>query len=373
MRSGNAALSHYGMKLVEVDTAPLSVVEFSKILQNHYCADTCDVSSVERLNEGGIILCLKEGTKFVYTPGDSISLICSNTDDDVSWLLDHTDLEGISPDQPLLISKEQPKKSTSGLPRNACISPRLLIRHFLELHAPASRRTLNLLANHFNSDTCSTTRVQKALFHQLIAREGVPLYNRWIRDNNMTIMDILATFDACHPTVAALLDIFPLLRPRAYSLVDECTGCGGNSHQELTFVYTRVEFCATEDLGTVHGVTFRRYLRRHGTCTGWLEGLRKSLTSGSPRDDLLVSFRENLNKFHHPSVDISSKENAPLILIAAGTGIAPFISFLQYRRRQRQQVRRFLLIILGSKKSSFIDNIITKTRSYFFNIIYVSL
>ncbi|VDN30282.1 unnamed protein product [Dibothriocephalus latus] len=348
------------MKLTKVEAVSSSAVEFPKILKDHYCADKFEVSSIERLNEGGskavykVSLRRKEGENFLYTPGDSISLICSNAEDDVSWLLDHTDLEGSSPDQSLLIEREQTKKSNPGLPLNVCISPRLLMRHFLELHSPASRRTLNLLVNHFKSDTCPTSRVQKALLHQLVGREGAPLYNRWIRDNNLTVMDLIATFDACHPTVTALLDLFPSLRPRPYSLVNECTVCTGDDHQQLVFVYTRVDFCATEDLGTVEGVTFRRYQRPHGTCTGWLEDLRKKLTGSSSKVDLLVRPRENMNKFRHPSVDISSKENAPLILIAAGTGIAPFISFLQYRRRQRQQVRRFPCNTLNLRQSSVI-------------------
>nr|VZI51511.1 unnamed protein product [Spirometra erinaceieuropaei] len=126
-----------------------------------------------------------------------ISLICSNADSDVSWLLDRTDLEGHSPDQPLLIERERPDKSSSGLPLNVCLSPRLLIKHCLELHSPASRRTLNLLANHFTNDTCSISRLQRTLIHQLVGREGAPLYNRPnISSVKDVVFEVLVCMDA---------------------------------------------------------------------------------------------------------------------------------------------------------------------------------
>lgn len=155
---------------------------------------------------------------------------------------------------------------------------------------------------------------------------------RFIRNTGATVMDLLETFESCRPDLATLLEVCPPLVPRQYSLVDECTN---GSSQELNFAFSSIifPFEPQENGLEIEGISFKRYVRHEGVATGYLHRLwKEQQLMGSPTTDLYISLHTNMNKFAHPE-----SLSAPLIMISAGTGVAPFIGFLQQRRRLKQQ------------------------------------
>ena len=73
----------------------------------------------------------------------------------------------------------------------------------------------------------------------------------------------------------------------------------------------------------------------------------KSLPFGPTWDKVFVSFRDPPpNQFRLPTTT-----SIPLLLIAAGSGIAPFIGFLE-ERRERVEYFQFLLVFAITSKIS---------------------
>lgn len=144
-------------------------------------------------------------------------------------------------------------------------------------------------------------------------------------------MDLLHTFPSCRPNLSAILEIFPALAPRPYSIVDEYSE---SCSQSINFAFTMVDFTGSHNEPiTVDGVTLKRYQRTHGVATGWL----KRVFDSKSQISIPLSLHPNLSQFLHPLVT-ETGINPPLIMVCAGTGIAPFIGFLQFRRRLRLSV-----------------------------------
>ncbi|CDS41404.1 methionine synthase reductase [Echinococcus multilocularis] len=291
----------------------------------------CVLGSVHCMNEGSlkhtyrVFLSLKDGDKLPYRPGDSVTVFTHNNEADVSWLLQRMS-GNLSPDQSVVL-KQDPilrKSIPRGPPVGVPITPRLLVRHHLELHSLASRKTIQLLANSCNDEE------ERRILLKMSGREGMQLYNELIKKVSATAMDLLATFGSCRPSLETLLDVFPPLAARPYSLIDEYRE---KSPQDLSFAFTMIDF--SKDLRnndvTCEGVTLKRYFRQTGVATGYIHRLWEEKIKNGASPHMYISLHPNLNNFYHPP-------NAadPLILICAGTGIAPFISFLKYRRRLKQ-------------------------------------
>lgn len=142
------------------------------------------------------------------------------------------------------------------------------------------------------------------------------------------LFDILQTFSSSSVPIGRLIDTLTQLAPRHYSACSSHVSDKNNNHNDgerkMSFVFNVVDY---EDKGG---------LRRHGVCTWWLDRLSgpierlKSLSDLSPMKSMqleLPVFPNPSHSFHHPE---SAKTS--IIMIGPGTGIAPFIGFLEERQ-----------------------------------------
>ncbi|XP_036166230.1 methionine synthase reductase isoform X4 [Myotis myotis] len=120
----------------------------------------------------------------------------------------------------------------------------------------------------------------------------------------------------------------PKLQPRPYSCASSSLSHPGKLH----FVFNIVEF-----LSNTTPVVLRR-----GVCTGWLATLVESVLQpnrhASHADggkavapQISISPR-TANSFHLPN-----DPSVPIIMVGPGTGVAPFIGFLQHREKLQEQ------------------------------------
>uniref|UniRef100_A0A2K5ZYT4 Methionine synthase reductase n=1 Tax=Mandrillus leucophaeus TaxID=9568 RepID=A0A2K5ZYT4_MANLE len=120
----------------------------------------------------------------------------------------------------------------------------------------------------------------------------------------------------------------PKLQPRPYSCASSSLFHPGKLH----FVFNVVEFLSTAPTEVL----------RKGVCTGWLALLVASVlqpnTHASHEDSrkavapkISISPRTT-NYFHLPN-----DPSIPIIMVGPGTGIAPFIGFLQHREKLQEQ------------------------------------
>ncbi|XP_067012862.2 methionine synthase reductase [Anabrus simplex] len=253
-----------------------------------------------------------------FVPGDTIGIIPCNSDHEVEQILRYLGLTSEANKEYSIILKP-------GITANKLISIppyiplRGCLRHVfktcVDFRTIPKKAFLRLLAEYTSSSD------QKRRLEELCSRQGAAEYTKYIVEARTTVLDILATFPSCRPPVARILEHLPRLLPRPYSIA--------SSHlthpNSVRIVVTVVE------------------IPRPGLCSNWikhqvmtfgssmtLEQMMKSLDlKEKPLNVKIPVFFRKTNNFRLP-VDPS----VPLILIGPGTGIAPFIGFLEHRAAQ---------------------------------------
>ncbi|CAK6971237.1 methionine synthase reductase [Scomber scombrus] len=257
-----------------------------------------------------------------YQPGDSFDVVCPNRTSEVEDLLHRLGLQ----DQRkhcvhVSLCKDTKKKGAqvpSHIPQN--ISLLYLLTWCLEIRSVPKKAFLRALVEYTRDS------VQKRRLQELCSKQGAADYNLYVRDQSLNVLELLAAFPSCLPPLSLLIEHLPKLQPRPYSAASSCLRHPGKLH----FVFNVVEFPACTG----------RPAGRRGLCTGWLFDLinpvlvfpGKAESSSSPAlPKIHVSLRPNCF-FRAPS-----DPSVPFIMVGPGTGVAPFIGFLQQREKERQE------------------------------------
>uniref|UniRef100_A0A3B4X3H4 Methionine synthase reductase n=1 Tax=Seriola lalandi dorsalis TaxID=1841481 RepID=A0A3B4X3H4_SERLL len=252
-----------------------------------------------------------------YQPGDSFDVFCPNRATEVEDMLHRLGLQ----DQRnhhvhVSLKKDTRKKGAqvpSHIPQN--ISLLYLLTWCLEIRSVPKKAFLRALVEHTGDS------VQRRRLQELCSKQGATDYNLYVRDSNLSVLELLAAFPSCWPPLSLLIG----QNPCCY-LTHSCLKHPGKLH----FVFNVVEFPACSG----------RPAGRRGLCTGWLFDLinpglvfpGKPECSGSRAlPKIHVSLRPYCS-FRPPS-DLS----VPFIMVGPGTGVAPFIGFLQQREKERQE------------------------------------
>lgn len=135
-----------------------------------------------------------------------------------------------------------------------------------------------------------------------------------IVEKRISIFNLLVQFPDCELPFGDFLAMLSPLRVRQYSISSSPLA----SPDSVTLTYGVLDAEAKVGGG-------RRYL---GTASNYLSELKEG-------DRVLVSVRPSHQAFHLP-LDV---ENVPLIMICAGSGLAPFHGFVQERAKQLEAGR----------------------------------
>lgn len=251
-----------------------------------------------------------------YQPGDAFNVFCPNRAAEVEDMLHRLNLWD-KRNHHICISllKDTKKKGAqvpSHIPNN--ISLLYLLTWCLEIRNIPKKVFVRALVEHTVDST------QKRRLQELCSKQGTADYNLFVRDQNLSILELLTAFPSCLPPLSLLIEHLPKLQPRPYSAASSSLRHPGKLH----FVFNVVEFPACS--GRPDG--------RRGLCTGWLFDLISPALESS-RGQLLpkvhVGLRQNCS-FRPPS-----DPSVPFVMVGPGTGVAPFIGFLQQREKQRQE------------------------------------
>jgi sulfite reductase alpha subunit-like flavoprotein len=160
---------------------------------------------------------------------------------------------------------------------------------------------------------------------------GSNVFNHWRQVERPTLLDILATFPSVTllPLGALLEHLLPLA-PRYYS---------------LSYTPKQMDLMLSKPKHARFAFTLAKYtlpggIERPGICTSWLNNIspggianNQGTTSGNTWNALntltrpiLFGFQRNVanNYFSLPE----NYEKLPIVMVAAGTGLSPFISFI---------------------------------------------
>ncbi|CAH0719854.1 unnamed protein product, partial [Brenthis ino] len=248
------------------------------------------------------------GSNFSYKPGDTIGIIPRNSKREVQLLIDHLDLKrNLDVTYALKLNTGQkgakiplhiPIKSNLRYVLNNCVDLRGIVKKLFLLALSKYTQDKN----------------EKMILEYLCSKEGSTAYTSHILNKQICILDLFILFKSCKPPVEVLLEHLPRLLPRAYSIVNRKSDDN------------RLKICfSVIDIGN----------SRKGLTTGWLESIilgknleemMNNLSMDEESSLIPIYIRKNVNEFYLP---INSE--CPLILIGPGTGVSPYIGFLEER------------------------------------------
>lgn len=250
-----------------------------------------------------------------YKAGDYLAVLPVNPRDQVHRVLRHFHLPW---DAHLTISA----KALTYLPHNVSLPAIDIFASYVEVAQPATKRNILALAD-------ATTDLESKSNLQTLATNDA-LYASEITAKRLSVLDLLEQNPNITLPISAFLRMLPPMRVRQYSIGSSPLW----SPDRVVLTYSVPEEPCLSDrtaAGTVEGEE-----KRHvGVATSYLSSLRQG-------DVLHVSVHPSHAAFHLPL----DAEKTPILMIAAGTGIAPFRAFIQERAEMLNTGRKIAPAIL---------------------------
>lgn len=255
-------------------------------------------------------------TDMVYKAGDYLAILPTNPKNNIRRAVARF---GLAWDAVLNIKANGP----TVLPTNVGITAADVLSNYVELAQPATKKDILAIAK-ATADEKTRTALESL---------AGDLFNVEVSQKRLSPLDILEKYPSVAFTFSEFLAILPPMRVRQYSISssplyapDSCT---------LTF--------AVLDQKAISGQG--RYV---GVASNYLAHLEAG-------DHVQVSVRASAHPFHLPLDPVST----PLIMVCAGSGLAPFRGFIQERAAQigagRKLARALLFVGCRGKGDTLYD------------------
>ncbi|KAK0714759.1 cytochrome P450 [Lasiosphaeris hirsuta] len=227
-----------------------------------------------------------------YRPGDYLAVLPINPAKNVNRAMRRFNLAWDSH-----ITIEADAKTT--LPTSVPVPAYDVLGAYVELAQPATKRSILALASLAPTPSIAA---------DLTALAG-PSYTAEISRKRVSVLDLLERFPAIPLPFSSFLALLPPMRVRQYSISSSPL----RDPHTATLTYSLLSEPSLADPTTEHV----------GVASSYLASLAKG-------DRLNVSVRPSHSAFHLPE----EPEKTPVVLIAAGAGLAPFRGFVQERAAQ---------------------------------------
>ncbi|KAI7188379.1 cytochrome P450, partial [Hortaea werneckii] len=226
-----------------------------------------------------------------YRAGDYLAVLPINPRETVHRVAQRFNL---SWDAMLTISS----KSNTALPTDEPISANDLFSAYVELSQPATKRAVSMLIEASKDDN-----TKKELWALM---DGD--FNALITEKRISVLDLLERYPNIDLPLGAFVSCLMTMRVRQYSISSSPLA----DPHKASLTYAVLESDAFSGQG-----------RHVGVASNYLSHL-------APGDMVHVAIKPSHAAFHLPT----KPEDTPVIMLAAGTGIAPFMSFVQERAAQ---------------------------------------
>ncbi|KAF5962768.1 Fum6p, partial [Fusarium bulbicola] len=249
--------------------------------------------------------------EFSYKAGDHVYILPRNNSRDVVRALNYF---GLGEDT-LITIRNTARKLSLGLPLDTPIGATDLLAAYVELGRTASLKNLYTLVDAAGHESRNGSR---ATLLSLTASER---FKAEIQDKHVSILDLLERFPDIDLSLSSFLSMLVQIRPRAYSFSSAPDWKPG--HATLTYTVVNFANSATQGInGTSksEAVGEGMVVHRQGLASSYLSSL-------APGTSLYISLHSA-----SPYFCLQKNTSLPVIMVGAGTGLAPFRAFLQERR-----------------------------------------
>ncbi|GAA5799479.1 hypothetical protein HPULCUR_004895 [Helicostylum pulchrum] len=256
------------------------------------------------------------GQETHFEPGDAFGILAPNDEQLVQAILNRLNIPSSEYNSFYTVEGENLPTHLEKATKTRLID---LFRYAVDFTSHPRKALFRMLADH------TTDPKEKLTLMYICSKQGTATFNA-IRDESPTLLDILESFPSCQPPIDRLLDLLPAHLPRFYSISSSPLKRQG----KIRFAFNVVNYAT---LGNA---------QRKGIATPWLDNLTNLVPSRTTPENQEIDIsglgikvpmyiRPNANAFILPT-----KSERPLVLIGPGTGIAPFIGFLEHRQMQRK-------------------------------------
>lgn len=234
---------------------------------------------------------LPEG--MTYRAGDYLAVLARNRPEVVDRVLRRF---GLAADTLVVLRRDG---APSSLPTGRPISLGELLSNYVELAQPATRAQVAALAA---AASCPPEKAEL----ETMAGEA---YDKAVLGPRCSVIDLLERFQSCTVGIGQYLDMLPPMRARQYSISSSPLW----KADRVTLTVAVVDAPALSGAGRFRGVASSHLARLQ------------------PGDRVSIAVRPSNNRFHPPS-----DPKTPIVMICAGSGVAPFRGFLQDRAAQQR-------------------------------------
>lgn len=291
------ATAHFSVEVLE-DVHPNPFAEAFQasamvVVENRELQRTASGRSTRHLE-----LALPEGLS--YEAGDHLGVIPQNAPELVERV---AGVFGLTPETRIRIHQQGSGKTA--LPIDKILSVGTVLTHYVELQETATRHQLQTAAGY-----CNDARQQA----KLLALAEDEAYAS-LRSQGKSLVDLLEEFPGVALPFGHFLELVSPLRPRHYSISSAPVASG----RLVSLTVGVVDAPARKGTGTYKG-----------TCSNYLASL--------PRGQAVYAFIPDT----HGSFRLPENPATPIIMIGAGTGLAPYRGFLQERAAEKKRGKAML-------------------------------
>ena len=267
---------------------------------------------------------LSQTPQIKYKTGDHLAVWPMNPNEEVTRLLRVLDLEHKKEAPISILSLDEANfKVKVPTPTNALA----LFQHYLEICAPVSRETVASLAQIAPNDAIKSTL--------LTLGQDKDAYSTYLLGNHVTLGRLLESTNASWSSLplSFVIESLPPMTPRYYSI--SSSSIVSPRSASLTAVISSTPLPAKPAQSIA------------GLATNYLSALMPSSVSSSGQTyPFLDSGRRLHAHIRKSTFKLPASAATPVIMVAAGTGLAPFRGFLQERERLKYMDREVGLTLL---------------------------
>jgi cytochrome P450/NADPH-cytochrome P450 reductase len=262
-------------------------LDYSTVVENR---ELVDMTSPFGRSKRHIELALPEGV--TYAAGDYLAVLPQNHPELIERAARRL---GLEPDAAVVLRSTRGAMAAS-LPTDRPVSVQELLGRHVELSAPATRKDVERLAE---KNVCPPHKAELAAIAADSAR-----YQEEILKKRVSVLDLMEAYPSCELKLGEFLELLPAMRIRQYSISSSPRA----NPSRCTVTVALVDAPAWSGRGQ-----FR------GTCSSFLSSLKVG-------EQVPVAIRTPNVPFHPPASNAT-----PVVMICAGTGLAPFRGFVQER------------------------------------------